>query len=59
MKHMALEKPSEAEPSLAWVGFRHLLNNDLVILWAIVFIAWLLTIWAAATGTNTGCISKF
>jgi predicted metal-binding membrane protein len=50
MKHMALEKPSEAEPSLGWAGFRYILNNDLVILWAIVVIAWLLTIWAAATG---------
>lgn len=30
--------------------FRQFVNNDLTILWAIVFIAWILTILAAATG---------
>ena len=47
---MALEKPSVAEPTPLLVRLSQVLNNDLVILWAIVFSAWLLTILAAVAG---------
>jgi len=47
---MALEKSSGAGQSSILSGLNNLLNNDLVLLWAVVFIAWVLTFFAAATG---------
>ena len=49
---MALGKPSGVEDSPVVAVFRHTLNNDLMLLWGIVLIAWVLTILAAVTGQD-------
>ncbi|HEY9893499.1 MAG TPA: DUF2182 domain-containing protein [Candidatus Sericytochromatia bacterium] len=45
-----MEESSGTPPTPYISRFRQFVNHDLTILWAIVFIAWVLTILAAATG---------
>ncbi len=49
---MALEKSSSPQQSSALAVLNNALNNDLLLVWAIVFLAWVLTILAAATGQD-------
>jgi predicted metal-binding membrane protein len=43
-------KPSDAEHSPALAAFKSPFNNDLVILWGVILIAWMLTVLTAVTG---------
>lgn len=47
-----MEKSSSPQQSSALALLNNALNNDLLLVWAIVFLAWVLTILAAATGQD-------
>jgi predicted metal-binding membrane protein len=47
---MALEKPSGAKQWSILSQLNNALNNDVLLLWGVVFLAWVLTLVATATG---------
>jgi hypothetical protein len=47
---MALEKPSDAKHGSIFSPLSDALNNDVLLVWAVVFLAWVLTLVATATG---------